>query len=611
MEDNLDNAQKYWRAQATFEAKKNRQVRYQHGKGPCNIFILDTSSSLGIEGFIQMKKTFSTIIDEFAKHSDIDENVAIIVCGLQTKVHRYYSNNYDDIKHSLDDVEFGGSSPLTAAFFLSLGCIQEGAGHTYKMGEYEVYPRIILISDGRPTDFTNITGSDLYGEESPHNYIERDINYLLQVTRKIGWTNPIFCIPVGRDPDITTLEYISIESRGGKIVRSDDAAQFAKYSRNIRTASMLSVTMENDSNNKEEILMSLVCTFPDRVFTEMDQNDIIEICSRKSSYRPPDEKDKIEKDMDPLFQERNPQMPPLGSRVKRGRDWRYENQDDYGPGTVIGHSKRDEWLIVEWDTGLRWPYRFGTTGTPSDKYDVELCCDPRVLVNELIATGCLVTRGKDWVWGNQDEGEGNIGSVLTVESSGAVGVRWPHGLIRTYRFGRDGCFDLEIINPFSPEATKHLKDQMRKCVHNHSEGARTDASEDFEKASSLSTKLRVEGEKMPNVDSFVKPILPVPKGKYFKNNKTLDKSTDIEMDGPIFIPAIKQWWWKDSKEEWYPFPKGENERINQCYERYPKSTVVVSIQNQSYRVVMAKGLQINLTTKEVFQIKLVKHGSSP
>lgn len=44
--------------------------------------------------------------------------------------------------------------------------------------------------------------------------------------------------------------------------------------------------------------------------------------------------------MDPLFQERNPQMPPLGSRVKRGRDWRYENQDDYGPGTVIGHSKR-------------------------------------------------------------------------------------------------------------------------------------------------------------------------------------------------------------------------------------------------------------------------------
>lgn len=31
----------------------------------------------------------------------------------------------------------------------------------------------------------------------------------------------------------TRLETISAESRGGKIVHSDDAAQFAKYSQNI------------------------------------------------------------------------------------------------------------------------------------------------------------------------------------------------------------------------------------------------------------------------------------------------------------------------------------------------------------------------------------------
>lgn len=41
----------------------DRQVRNQHGKGPCNIFVLDTSSSLEIEGFKQMRTTFSTIID--------------------------------------------------------------------------------------------------------------------------------------------------------------------------------------------------------------------------------------------------------------------------------------------------------------------------------------------------------------------------------------------------------------------------------------------------------------------------------------------------------------------------------------------------------------------
>lgn len=41
----------------------DRKLRYQHGRGPCNIFILDTSSCLGKEGFIQMRTTFSTIID--------------------------------------------------------------------------------------------------------------------------------------------------------------------------------------------------------------------------------------------------------------------------------------------------------------------------------------------------------------------------------------------------------------------------------------------------------------------------------------------------------------------------------------------------------------------
>lgn len=62
---------------------------------------------------------------------------------------------------------------------------------------------------------------------------------------------------------------------------------------------------------------------------------------------------------------------------------------------------------------------------------------------------------------------------------------------------------------------------------------------DFEKVLSLFIKLCVEGEKMLNVDLFVKLIFFVLKGKYFKNNKILDKLIDIEMDGLIFIFVIK------------------------------------------------------------------------
>lgn len=31
-------------------------------------------------------------------------------------------------------------------------------------------------------------------------------------------------------------------------------------------------------------------------------------------------------------------MPCVGTRVRRGRDWHYGNQDSNGVGTVIGHT---------------------------------------------------------------------------------------------------------------------------------------------------------------------------------------------------------------------------------------------------------------------------------
>lgn len=44
--------------------------------------------------------TFDLIL-EYSEHPDIDENVAVIVCGRQTKFLRHYSNQYQDIKRCL------------------------------------------------------------------------------------------------------------------------------------------------------------------------------------------------------------------------------------------------------------------------------------------------------------------------------------------------------------------------------------------------------------------------------------------------------------------------------------------------------------------------------
>lgn len=49
--------------------------------------------------------------------------------------------------------------------------------------------------------------------------------------------------------------------------------------------------------------------------------------------------DIIEEAEDAECQERCPNMPPIGTRVRRGPGWKWEDQDGNGPGTVTGHSK--------------------------------------------------------------------------------------------------------------------------------------------------------------------------------------------------------------------------------------------------------------------------------
>lgn len=143
--------------------------------------------------------------------------------------------------YNSDEVEFGGSSPLTAAFFLSLACVKYGGGiyvvffkftmnvkffnlsllslshvfqwlmerlnwsililnwnlliiahikrtlrgnikysildRIHRIGAFCVHPRIIFISDGRPTSFTNLASA--FVEDSPLDETENVNNILL------------------------------------------------------------------------------------------------------------------------------------------------------------------------------------------------------------------------------------------------------------------------------------------------------------------------------------------------------------------------------------------------------------------------------------------------
>uniref|UniRef100_A0ACB8EF66 E3 ubiquitin-protein ligase mib2 n=1 Tax=Sphaerodactylus townsendi TaxID=933632 RepID=A0ACB8EF66_9SAUR len=67
--------------------------------------------------------------------------------------------------------------------------------------------------------------------------------------------------------------------------------------------------------------------------------------------------------------------------------------------------------------------------------------------------GMRVVRGLDWKWGNQDNGEGNVGTVVEIGRQGSpttpdktVVVQWDQGTRTNYRTGFQGAHDLLLYD---------------------------------------------------------------------------------------------------------------------------------------------------------------------
>ena len=79
----------------------------------------------------------------------------------------------------------------------------------------------------------------------------------------------------------------------------------------------------------------------------------------------------------------------------------------------------------------------------------------RVMVEPSL--GLRVVRGPDWEWGDQDGGEGFVGTVTGLEEGGGgVVVQWDMGQRCRYRCGRDNKFDLRVLDSGpSGDASEH------------------------------------------------------------------------------------------------------------------------------------------------------------
>ena len=64
-----------------------------------------------------------------------------------------------------------------------------------------------------------------------------------------------------------------------------------------------------------------------------------------------------------------------------------------------------------------------------------------------MCVGLRVVRGPDWEWGDQDGGEGHVGTVVESEPSHrAVVVHWDCTERCRYRCGHDDKYDLRVLD---------------------------------------------------------------------------------------------------------------------------------------------------------------------
>eukprot|EP00105_Crassostrea_gigas_P040156 XP_019924304.1 PREDICTED: uncharacterized protein LOC105331856 [Crassostrea gigas] len=165
---------------------------------------------------------------EFSKHSELEENVAVLVFGEDTKFLHYYSNHYAEIKETI--------------------------AHIQKVGDFLLPARVVLFTDGRLTDFLKEGAKEDEAEQHLSHSILRS---LFSITSDIGRDHPIFCFPVGDNPNYELLHQISMQSMGGKVLDIKKARWFGKYTLHYRGANIV-YRITNQTTVEREVLRTIV-----------------------------------------------------------------------------------------------------------------------------------------------------------------------------------------------------------------------------------------------------------------------------------------------------------------------------------------------------------------
>ncbi|KAL5004731.1 hypothetical protein ScPMuIL_018187 [Solemya velum] len=399
------------------EGAKATECKDPKSDGMDTILCVDTSASMAGPNLENVKIAITGFLDGLetsAVDHSLEENVALVTFGKETKVLQHLTNDYGCVRDVVDELEAGGPTPLVTGLCLCQMSLN-GRGGVVQLGNYAIPPRIIIFTDGRVTQERQLKGQDRETGELDEEIKERLLYFSQTLTEE---PRVITCVPVG-DADQDTMELLT-QMNAGKIVSLNQVPSLSRHFF-LNTIIGKEIAESPKLKNKEVVIKKARQNYPGI------GHDDVNFLTEQITLRFCDEQGEL------------PNLPLFGSRVRRGDTWKWGDYDSHGLGTIIAHRGEGN-VIVLWDNGQKGRYRF----TKGKVCDVEEVNEPLVLYpGDPMAVGVQVKRGPDWKWGEQDGGNGTIGVVFRMSNNNTVlHVRWPNGKRGNYRYGYDKKYDV-------------------------------------------------------------------------------------------------------------------------------------------------------------------------
>ncbi|XP_076103286.1 uncharacterized protein LOC143072301 [Mytilus galloprovincialis] len=378
------------------------------------ILCLDISQSTEGKAFDQLISVLTDLLndaEELSLNRELYENIGIVVFGSQTEILSPLTMDYSDLVAKIYQLKPEGTSALHTALVLCSIALKEKGG-PMSMGGYIVPPRIVVFSDGRPTDDSQM--NDVLSEYAPKPpEIGERVKVMVQKLHHQGYT--LFTVPVGSHVNRMFLQDMA-KIGGGKLIDMEDSRFIKKYFHYQVVAGNVIQKCHETGNPKSyaEYIQREV----NQHESGLDSDDISHIT----------EIIHISKELD---DEEHDNLPSLGSRVQiLGGE---ASSEPLQYGTTV-QNLPDGWIKVQLDNGLINFYHY----VNGDQEDVKLVSVPRLLKeDQLIEVGVFVCeKGKPQ----------RKGIVFRVTNSGFVDVRWEDGTKSRHKYGADGEFQLEIHN---------------------------------------------------------------------------------------------------------------------------------------------------------------------